>query len=379
MLYQQFRPQTFKEVVGQDHIIGPVLNALKSNEYPHSYLLVGSRGLGKTTLARLICKYLNCQNPNEDVCNECENCKAVAEGNFADLIELDAASNRGIDNIRTIIDRVNYAPLHKVKTYIIDEAHMLTREAANAILKVLEEPPQNVVFILATTEEEKILPTIKSRCQLHRYRLISLDLAVLQLQMIAKSLSLEIPLESLKIIGAEAKGSVRDAITLLENIKASNKFEPSEVREQLGQMAGSGIIELVEAMGHKDVVKAFAQIKKLTDESERLDSIASQLELWFQQLLSLSVGVTLDSPYLDKLEDHSKLFTTAELVQFFDSFTKWRTRFLPLSRLTFEVALADFLATKSAPQVEQPSSVAWLTGTKHTNGKVQTEEREPDF
>ena len=172
-LYRKYRPQNFEQLYGQEHIVEAIKNSLDNNKMSHAYLFNGPRGVGKTTIARLIAKGVTCLNLGEDgePCNECKNCKAINEGRFSDLIEIDAASNRSIDEIRSLKEKINYQPVEGLKkVYIIDEAHMLTKEAFNALLKTLEEPPSHVMFILSTTELDKILQTILSRCQIYDFK-----------------------------------------------------------------------------------------------------------------------------------------------------------------------------------------------------------------
>jgi len=202
-LYRKYRPSTFDEVAGETDIINTIKNSLKENKMAHAYLFTGPRGVGKTTTARLIAKGLNCmENGVTDTpCNKCENCIDISKNKFIDLIEIDAASNRGIDEIRSLKDKINYLPAKgRKKVYIIDEVHMLTKEAFNALLKTLEEPPAHVIFILATTEPDKILETIISRCQRYDFKPVNLKESIDHLLMIAKSEGVEIDNSSLKLI-----------------------------------------------------------------------------------------------------------------------------------------------------------------------------------
>ena len=218
-LYRKYRPQNFDELVAQDHITKVLKNAIKKNQLSHAYLFVGSRGTGKTSTARILAKAVNCENPTKDgnPCNECRICKSISDGTFLDLVEIDAASNRGIDQIRELKERIEFSPSDgKYKVYIIDEVHMLTNEAFNALLKTLEEPPEHVIFILATTDVHKLPATILSRCQRYDFRLGSDSELREMIEKVAEKEGLKIENGALDIIVRNAKGSYRDALSLLD-------------------------------------------------------------------------------------------------------------------------------------------------------------------
>lgn len=220
-LYRKYRPRDFSEMAGEIEILKTIKNSLKNNRMSHAYLFTGPRGVGKTTTARLIAKGLNCleNGITDNPCGVCENCTAIEKGNFIDLIEIDAASNRGIDEIRALKDKINYQPVKgRKKVYIIDEVHMLTKEAFNALLKTLEEPPGHVVFILATTEPDKVLDTIISRCQRYDFLPVSLEEMSGKLSEIAKSEGIVIDNACYKLIHEKATGSMRDAISIFEKV-----------------------------------------------------------------------------------------------------------------------------------------------------------------
>ena len=220
-LYRTYRPQTFDEVAGQQHIVKTLKNALATGKIAHAYLFAGPRGTGKTTMAKLFAKALNCEEGIGHQCNECKNCKAIIDGSHPDVLELDAASNNGVDEIRELIDKVKYGTiLGRYKVYIIDEVHMLSTGAFNALLKTLEEPPEHVIFILATTEPHKILPTILSRCQRYDFEKVSDADIRERLKIVLKEEGASFTDDAVNLIVKLADGGMRDALSILEKVLA---------------------------------------------------------------------------------------------------------------------------------------------------------------
>ncbi|HEX8991343.1 MAG TPA: DNA polymerase III subunit gamma/tau [Anaerolineales bacterium] len=218
-LYRKYRPKGWDEVIGQGHVLQTLKNAIAAGRVGHAYLFAGPRGTGKTTLARLLAKAVNCLDPDpkKRPCNECANCKAVNENRFMDLIEIDAASNTGVEDIRDLRDKINFSPSQgKYKVYIIDEVHMLSTQAFNALLKTLEEPPPHAIFILATTEIHKIPATVLSRCQRHEFRRVPVDEILSNLKQIIKAEGLKADDDALVLMARQATGSIRDAQSLLD-------------------------------------------------------------------------------------------------------------------------------------------------------------------
>lgn len=266
-LYRKYRPQTFSHLVGQEHINQTLLNALKLDRVSHAYLFTGPRGTGKTSTARLLAKAINCLNPLEnEPCNSCEICVEINDGRLIDLIEIDAASNRGIDEIRELRDKINFSPSRaKSKIYIIDEVHMLTKEAFNALLKTLEEPPSHVYFILATTEAHKIPETILSRCQRFDFKRIDEIVLKDRLKYIADEEGIVAEDKALELISNRAEGGLRDAIGLLEQLSTDKNLSFERTVDILGISDLASLENLYNFLIENDVKQAIKEIFSLYD------------------------------------------------------------------------------------------------------------------
>ena len=251
-LYRKWRPARFEQVIGQEHITQTLQNSVAAERVGHAYLFCGPRGTGKTTTARLLAKAVNCldEDPSIRPCNQCAVCESVNEGRFLDLIEIDAASNTGVDDIRDLRDKINFSPnLGRYKVYIIDEVHMLSTAAFNALLKTLEEPPAHAMFILATTEEHKVPATIKSRCQQFNFRLLSISEISGRLAWLAQKESLTIEPGALELIARQGAGSLRDAESLLDQLVVAPGDTITLERAQmvLGTAANASVVALTDA------------------------------------------------------------------------------------------------------------------------------------
>ena len=267
-LYRTYRPQTFEEVAGQKHIIKTLKNALATNKIAHAYLFCGPRGTGKTTMAKLFAKALNCEEGIGHQCNKCSNCKEIIEGSHPDVIEIDAASNNGVEQVRDLIDKVNYLPIKgRYKVYIIDEVHMMTTSAFNALLKTIEEPPAHVIFILATTEPHNILPTILSRCQRYDFSKVSDGDIEERIAVVLEKEGIEYDQEAVRAIISLADGGMRDALSILDQILAysGNKLSVEDVYSLFGLASEEEKVSFILDINNGDVSNALGKIKAFSE------------------------------------------------------------------------------------------------------------------
>jgi len=296
-LYRTYRPSDFHEVAGQKHITTTLQNALKSGKVQHAYLFSGPRGTGKTSIAKIFAKAVNCElAPIDNPCNVCESCLGIQDGSISDVIEIDAASNNGVDEIREIRDKVKYLPGYvKFKVYIIDEVHMLSTGAFNALLKTLEEPPAHVIFILCTTEPQKIPLTIHSRCQRFDFKAITPVDIVTKLKEIIKQEQIQIEEEAIEQIAIYAEGGLRDAIGLLDQ---ANAFSPErisldDVNQICGAISYEKQMDIVEAIMGMDSTSAIEAMNNLIIEGKEVQKIVSNLLTFFRDVLMLkNIGIT---------------------------------------------------------------------------------------
>jgi len=293
-LYRKWRPMTFDDVVGQDQISETLKNSIKTGRIAHAYLFCGTRGTGKTTSAKIFSRAVNCQHPVDgNPCNECEICQGILNGSILDVYEMDAASNSGVSNIREIRDEVIYSPSDcKYKVYIIDEAHMLTSEAFNALLKTLEEPPGHVIFILATTEPENIIPTVLSRCQRFDFRRISPDTISARIEKIAENEGISLTPDAAELIASLADGSMRDGLSILEQCAATKPdgLKTTDVLEITGAVDNKSLFEVADAIAENSAEKSITVINNILNKGKEVISLFEELISHFRALMICKAG-----------------------------------------------------------------------------------------
>lgn len=314
-LYRRWRPQDFDALVGQQPVKTALSNALSSGRIAHAYLFSGPRGTGKTSTARILAKALNCeQGPTPHPCGHCLNCERIAAGTSMDVFEIDAASNRGIEEIKSLREQLAFAPVNgRYKIYIIDEVHMLTTEAFNALLKTLEEPPAHVIFILATTDPHRIPATIHSRCQRFDFRRVTVDEIAEHLALVAEKSGIRAEAEALRLIAIQAEGGMRDALSLLDQCGVmSQQVTVQTVREVLGIVGRESLRELVLGIGKQQVPQVLEQLSFLLEQGKDVKQILTELAEYLRALLLYQAAPSYQEPYLtDTAEELEKC------VQFF--------------------------------------------------------------
>jgi len=298
VLYRKYRPQNFKEFFGQEHVVKTISNEIDSGNISHAYLFSGHRGTGKTTLARIFAKAINCENrKGSEPCNKCKSCLEINSGRAIDLIEIDAASNRGIDEIRSIKEGIRFSPTFlKYKVLILDEAHQLSKEAANALLKILEEPPAYAVFILATTEAHKMIPTIASRCQRFEFYKLSFEEMVKKLEWICKNENIDIEKEALSLIVASSEGSLRDAegkLNQILNFIPKGKIKIEDIRGILGLADNSLARELADILIKKDKALALKFINDNIEKGVDIQELIKTIVDYLRKLMLLKINSEL--------------------------------------------------------------------------------------
>ncbi len=381
-LARRYRPMVFGEVVAQDHVTRTLVNALSADKISHSYLFSGPRGVGKTTMARLLARAVNCTgSEGADPCNQCDNCREILAGNSMDVLEIDGASNRGIDEIRDLRERVGYAPGScRYKVYIIDEVHMLTQEAFNALLKTLEEPPSHVIFMFATTAPHKVPPTILSRCQRFDFKAVPTDDITGRLEKVFGAEGIPIERDVLEMVARKAEGALRDALSLADQVIAfcDGDFTVERAAQVLGVLDTGLLLQLSELIAARDTLGAVEFAGNLTAVGVDLEEFYSELARHYRNLIVFRLGVkdpaALDIP-ASRQDDYrrcAKRFELDDLVRSLQLILQFEEIFkfsgqqkisleLLLVRLTMlekSVNISDLLARlESRPQEQQSETV----------------------
>lgn len=386
-LYRKWRPLLWDEVVSQEHIVQTLKNAVANDRVAHAYLFSGPRGTGKTTAARLLAKAVNCLDPDTTrrPCNTCAHCVAANENRFMDMIEIDAASNTGVDDMRDLRDKINFSPSQgKYKIYIIDEVHMLSTSAFNALLKTLEEPPPHAIFILATTEIHKIPATVISRCQRHEFRRFPQGEIMRRLNDICKYEGIEIDSDALAMIARQSSGGLRDAISLLDQLSStSKKITLDLILNVLGTATSQTVLGLVQAIIDKDAGAGLEIIHQALDGGADTRSLARQVVDYLRNLMLLQLGngkeVEATEDVKTQMRGHASAFSTTEILRLVRIFNvaavDQRGAWLP--SLGLELALAESLEQPAVVEsVAKPAArVAALYQTVPTR-PVQSQDSE---
>ena len=360
-LYRKWRPHKWDQVVGQEHIVQTLRNAIASDRVGHAYLFAGPRGTGKTTTARLLAKAVNCLDPdlNHRPCDACANCVAVNESRFLDLIEIDAASNTSVDDIRDLRDKINFAPSEgRFKVYIIDEVHMLSTAAFNALLKTLEEPPSHAIFILATTEVHKIPATVLSRCQRHEFRRIPVMEIVGNLKEICANEKITADEDALILIARQATGAMRDAISLLDQLASTGEKITLDLTQQvLGTATNQMVIDLYSALQQKDTAAGLKTIHAALDSGSDPRQFARQMVEYLRGLMLIKMG---NADQVDATREVKELMTTQAKMQEAASLLEW-------IRL-FNQAISDTRTSWQPSLALEVALVQAVEGTASTSG-----------
>ena len=367
-LYRKYRPQTFHDLIGQENIVHALSNAIELNRIAHAYLLCGPRGTGKTSSARILAKSLNCkEGPTLTPCGKCPACLDVMNSIPVDVIEIDAASNRSVEDTQAILEKIQYVPVNgRYKIYVIDEVHMLSNHAFNALLKTLEEPPENVIFILATTEPHKVLDTIISRCQRFDYRRITTDDIVKRLEYISKEENINIAKDALYAIAKNSQGGMRDALALLDQISVlgiNKQIDVNDVNEILGKISYDTLAEITQYIIESDCAKSVPLIDSIYAKGNEPVQIVSNLIQYFRDMMivknctdkELIYSLTqINEVNYDKTKTQTEKFTVSEIIQIIDRLSYYTTQIKDTTNkyLWLELCIIDLTNYKNLPSAE---------------------------
>lgn len=361
-IYREFRPKDFTHVVGQDHIVEILKNQIKTGNLGHAYLFSGIRGTGKTSCAKIFARAVNCLNPIDgNPCNECENCKMILNDKALEVVEMDAASNRRIDDIRELKEKVIYPPqLVKYKVYIIDEAHMITNEGFNALLKILEEPPKHLIFILATTEIDKLPDTIISRCQRFEFKRIENEKIIENINYVLKSLNVEIEKEGINLIAELSFGAMRDALSLLDQVISTGKEKISveDINECLGLINLNTLFSFSKSIAEKQSVSAIENYRNLVKNGKTPYNIITDLIKHFRNILlvkSIEKKLTnLNEIEFKKYFEHAEIFQVEELIFILENLLSSEEK---MKKSDMQNAIAELSIIKICAYIKQKTSL----------------------
>lgn len=386
-LYRKWRPSRWEQVVGQAHVIQTLRNAVAAEHVAHAYLFAGPRGTGKTTVARILAKAVNCTHKDlkERPDDQCEHCLAVNAGRFLDLIEIDAASNTSVEHVRDLRDKINFSPNQgHYKIYIIDEVHMLSTAAFNALLKTLEEPPPHAIFVLATTEIHKIPATVLSRCQRHEFRRIPVTDMIPHLNMLAKDEKIKIDEQALDLVARQATGSLRDAISLLDQLASMGEKITLEIAQTvLGTATSQAVLDVIDAVQEKDSAAGLNHIHRTLDGGSDPRQFARQIVNYLRDVMLVRMGsadqVDTTKEAREHMARHSQAFDAAELLRVIKYFNQAATqnRGVWQPSLPLELAFVEAIESPGEVLLSKPINPDPQTGTTKAVKKPIVKPGEP--
>lgn len=357
VLYRKYRPQSFSEIIGQEHIVQTLTNSISAKSISHAYLFTGPRGSGKTTIARLFAKAINCQDLTSfEPCNKCNSCLEIMQSKSMDLIEIDGASHTGVDDVRELIEGIKFTPISsKYKIFIIDECHQLSKSAFNALLKTLEEPPSHAIFILATTEVHKMIPTIISRCQRFDFKRLQVAEIIKKLEFISKKENIKFEDSALSLIALNARGSFRDAESLLDECisfsGATNTIKTDDIKKLLGIVEVSQISQFVDCLLQKNTKEAIIYLNSMADNGVDLQELTKTLVFYLRQSLLLKINPDflnlqnsgLSEKELEKMKSQIANLENKNLQNMLELFIEAgnKMKYAPIPQLPLELAIVD--------------------------------------
>ena len=362
-LYRKYRPQNFAEIIGQEHVVQTLANSILAKNISHAYLFCGPRGSGKTTIARLFAKAINCESPSGvEPCNKCSSCLEIMQSKSMDFVEIDAASHRGVDDIRELREGIKFAPVKsKYKIFIIDECHQLSKDAANALLKTLEEPPSHAVFLLATTEAHKMIPTIVSRCQRFDFKRLQVAEIIKKLEFISKKENVQFDQSALSLIALNSRGSFRDAESLLDeciNFSGnSGSIKTEDIKELLGIVEVGQIADFVDLLISKNTKDSIVSLNLMADKGLDMQEFAKTLVYYLRQSLLLKINPNfltaqntgLSWQELEKIKQQTSTLAQKDIQNMLELFidVENKMKYSALPQLPIELAIVNITRQES--------------------------------